>query len=306
MNVIQQHIESVFDADTYLDFVIQTVEKEIENGWRSYHAMQMWFKAHLAPPLINDIGRQFTKTEILRRYAPSRLKQEFDFVADAAARQDYRNYLNVLSKDGGLNGIDGRVDFWDKEATQTINAIVGERNQSWGEILVAWSTPFDLEEAKRAESLYAKLSIERFIVDTMSRNFCSTEMLQCLATEIFQGWEFSLSCSRKKSLIFKRPFTEEYAWAIELGCEDGASRITRCVFGLTLANNKRPINANTFLNLSSDHDHLRLKMNKLFLKNEEGAITGSIWKTGADLMYKFEHITRCIDFFAPMLESACR
>lgn len=113
------------EVEHLLDFKLQLMEREIAEGWRAFYARELYFKQHLPPPLINDLGRLY-ETESLREeierapgqgesgYSSTFLKQLY---SDTELQDRYRNFLWT----GWLFG-DGVPEIYPLD--RTANAVV--------------------------------------------------------------------------------------------------------------------------------------------------------------------------------------
>lgn len=93
--LMAQRVEELFD------FKVQLMEQEIAEGWRCFHAHQIWFRENLPPPLISESGRRFSCEGLLeqlsREYGKIGIGYTSTFrkeiMCSGETRAGYRNYL---------------------------------------------------------------------------------------------------------------------------------------------------------------------------------------------------------------------
>jgi len=308
-------IEEKCDLEALLAQYVNRLELEIEQGWRAYHVCPLWFKLNLPAPLINTAGKLYSLNSLCLIYAKQRfdhdLAERFDDET-SELRLNYRNYLEpMVIADMGV--YPSRTVFWDVAANELVPAIEEGRGESFGTMLTRWGRELDVEDAGRAQMLYREIDIGRFEVDSISMNFASKEMLLCLMKYIAPQWEYVSELSKKKQLIFRKPFTDKFDWIIEFYA-DGRVAIDCARWGLASAGLKRPLSRSNFVDLSFDRagssifsgQSQHVRCSKIYVLDEkEEVVLSSTWQTGGDLMHKIPNFESWMDFFAPLLMEVC-
>jgi len=311
---IQAVLEEKLDANALLERYIQQMESEVALGWRSYYADQLWLSEHLPRPLMNEAGRAFTLNNLRGIYTPSAFDRNLTLEylnENSLPRQTYRNFIEVVAS-RKTEALQTRTTFLDVAADRIVPALEAEQGESFGVILLNWSRGFELNEAKRALDLYREINIERFEESSISMNFASREMLLCLMEHIAPEWVHAAALSKKKNLVFKKPFTDKFDWIIELYV-DGRIAFNCARWGVACTGLRRPLNESNFVDLSFNRagsstfggQTQQIKSSKLYILDDQSSNQFSAWQAGADLMHKIPNFESWMDFFGPLLMPVC-
>lgn len=304
---IQTALASRFNADAAVDFQIQLMEQEIAQGWCSYYAAPLWFKQQLPPPLINELGRKHMACWYNIWYAKDKVDEEFmDRMLhhlDPALHHNYRNYLDPID----LNHAEERP--YGKRSTYFVDRAIEALAET------AWLTPegsidqrigdlrdrFAKEEVTRADAVYSQIDIEQYYYPVKEYIVPPAEMIQKLMPLIAPSWQHVPAMSKKRRLVYARPFLDGWSWALVLDGE-GRTGIDRIKWGLVKDKTRGPADEKWFFHIAAGYQVQRayLKNCKRVLLDDEGYLNRVIWEIGADLMYRIPHFESWMKFFEPI------
>ncbi|HEX8604748.1 MAG TPA: hypothetical protein VF774_19045 [Pseudoduganella sp.] len=241
-----------------LDYKIELMDREISEGWRVFHVIEVLLSEILPPPVINELGRQYEEESLRCKlwckpgqhessYTSSFLER---FKAQPECRAGYRNFLHPGTLDPALGSLRHCYD-------RTVNDVIRERLVTHNSnikfeiraLMEAWyieaagrgvlTSPLYLRDMDpqvpertngvplAEDALYWKAvhqNRQRIVMNAEEfAAFTKPEWNLRLMAQMAPDFTYSPSLSTGKRLVFVQDGNSPLAWALMIDKTDGST-----------------------------------------------------------------------------------